>query len=450
MSYQSYLTYKESKIPWIGNFPSHWELKSVKELLCERIEKNDPIKTDFILSLTMNQGVIPYSEREGGGNKAKEDLTAYKLAYPDDIVMNSMNIVAGSVGLSKYFGAVSPVYYMLYPRDKKNSVKYFSKIFESESFQKSLLGLGNGIMMKESASSNKLNTIRMRIPMAKLNAQFLPYPPPEEQLSIDAFLTNELTKIDTLVDEQEKLIELLKEKRQAVISHTVTKGLDLKVKMKPSGVRLLGEVPQHWEVKPIQWIASINDEVLPESTDADYEIEYVDIGSVNLSSGIERSEIHKFKDAPSRARRVVKNGDVIVSTVRTYLKAIAFVKEPPANMIVSTGFAVIRSKSGLKSNFAKFGLQSTNFIDEVISRSTGISYPAINASELAKIKIPLPPIEGQIAICAYLDKQTLEIYSLISESKKIILLLQERRSALISAAVTGQIDVRNYQSKEVG
>ena len=449
MSYSTYSKYLGTQIPWIGNLPSHWNLKSVKELLCERIEKNDPIKTDFILSLTMDKGVIPYSEREGGGNKSKEDLTAYKLAYPNDIVMNSMNIIAGSVGLSKYFGAVSPVYYMLYPRDKNHSVHYFSKIFESESFQKSLLGLGNGIMMKESVSSSKLNTIRMRIPMGKLNAQFLPCPPPVEQLAINEFLSIEMVKIDKLVTEQEKLIELLKEKRQAVISHAVTKGLIPENKMKDSGVERLGKVPENWDIKPIQWIASINDEVLPESTDVDYEIQYVDIGGVNLSSGVESSELHKFKDAPSRARRIVKHGDVIVSTVRTYLRAIAFVKEPPLNMIVSTGFAVIRSRSGLESNFAQFALQSTNFIDEVISRSTGISYPAINASELAKIKIPLPPIEEQITISSYLNNQTFEIDSLISESTKIIALLQERRSALITAAVTGQIDVRNYQAKEI-
>src|SRR5665648_367512 len=103
---------KDSGIEWIGEIPDDWDIKSLKVILAERKENNNPIKTDFILSLTMDKGVIPYTEKEGGGNKAKEDLTAYKLAYPNDIVLNSMNVIVGSVGLSKYFGCVSPVYYL--------------------------------------------------------------------------------------------------------------------------------------------------------------------------------------------------------------------------------------------------------------------------------------------------------------------------------------------------
>ena len=103
-----------------------------KAIFLERKEKNDPIKTDFILSLGAAYGVVPYSEKEGGGNKAKEDLTAYRLAYPDDIVMNSMNIISGSVGISKYFGCVSPVYYMLYPRIENVNSDYFCYLFHNK------------------------------------------------------------------------------------------------------------------------------------------------------------------------------------------------------------------------------------------------------------------------------------------------------------------------------
>ena len=106
---------KDSDIEWIGKIPKDWDIKRLKALFGERKEKNDPVKTNFILSLGAAYGVVPYSEKEGGGNKAKEDLTDYRLAYPNDIVMNSMNILSGSVGLSNYFGCVSPVYYMLRP-----------------------------------------------------------------------------------------------------------------------------------------------------------------------------------------------------------------------------------------------------------------------------------------------------------------------------------------------
>jgi type I restriction enzyme, S subunit len=434
MTLSRYPDYKHSGVDWLGEVPSHWDIERLKNVITLRKITVGDTKGDYtLLSLTL-QGVVA-RDMENPKGKFPAEFDTYQVVEKDDLVFCLFDVeeTPRAVGISPCTGMVTGAYTV--GRVKKGtSPQYLYNFYLSRDQYKAFKMYYTGLR----------NVIRSET----FNAIPFPAPPINEQIGISIFLVKETAKIDTLITEQERLISLLGEKRQAVISHAVTKGLDPKVKMKSSGMERLKEVPEHWDVKPIQRIASINDEVLPESTEADYEIEYVDIGSVNLSLGIESSEIHKFKDAPSRARRIVKNGDVIVSTVRTYLKAIAFVKEPPVNMIVSTGFAVIRSKIGLESNFAKFGLQSINFIDEVISRSTGISYPAINASELAKIKIPLPPVEEQKAICAYLNKQTLEIDSLISESKKIIVLLQERRSALISAAVTGQIDVRNHQNKE--
>jgi type I restriction enzyme, S subunit len=211
-------------------------------------------------------------------------------------------------------------------------------------------------------------------------------------------------------------------------------------KTKPSGVEWLGDVPEGWEVKPLKVIASFNDDVLSESYGEDEEIEYVDIGSVSLETGIERTETFRFGDAPSRARRRVRDGDVIASTVRTYLKEIAPVVAPPANLIVSTGFAVIRPRNGLDSHFAKFSLQSGYFVDEVISRSTGVSYPAINASEMAAISLALPPLPEQIQIAAFLDRECGKLDALQAKQERLIELLKEKRQALISHAVTKGLD----------
>ncbi|MEI6674504.1 MAG: restriction endonuclease subunit S [Verrucomicrobiota bacterium] len=207
-------------------------------------------------------------------------------------------------------------------------------------------------------------------------------------------------------------------------------------KYKPSGVEWLGEVPEHWEVKPLKVVASFNDEVLSETFGADEEIEYVDIGSVSFSGGIERTETMLFGNAPSRARRKVRDGDVIASTVRTYLKAIAPVIDPPSNMIVSTGFAVIRPGLGMVHHFGKFSLQTNYFVDAVISRSTGVSYPAINASEMAGISITLPPVSEQTRIAAFLDAETAKIDELVAEQRRLMDLLKEKRQAVISHAVT--------------
>ena len=211
-------------------------------------------------------------------------------------------------------------------------------------------------------------------------------------------------------------------------------------KTKDSGVEWLGDVPCGWDVKPLKVVASFNDDVLAENFGEDQEIEYVDIGSVSLETGIESTETFRFGDAPSRARRKVRDGDVIASTVRTYLKAIAPIVAPPSNLIVSTGFAVIRPRDGLNSHFAKFSLQSNYFVDEVISRSTGVSYPAINASEMATISLTLPPLPEQRQIAAFLDRECGKLDALQAKQQRLIELLTEKRQALISHAVTRGLD----------
>lgn len=205
---------------------------------------------------------------------------------------------------------------------------------------------------------------------------------------------------------------------------------------KDSGVAWPRIIPEPWKVARLMWAASCNDDTLPEETPADYSIEYVDIGSVSLDFGIERTEALAFRDAPSRARRRVRDGDVIVSTVRTYLKAIAPIVAPSENLIVSTGFAVVRPQSALNPGFTKFVVQAGGFVDEVISRSTGVSYPAINASELMRIEIPVPSLEEQTAIATFLDRETSKIDALIAEQERLIALLAEKRQATISHAVT--------------
>lgn len=208
---------------------------------------------------------------------------------------------------------------------------------------------------------------------------------------------------------------------------------------KDSGVDWLGEVPAHWKVKPVKAVATCNDDVLEESTDADYEMEYVEISGVEAGRGINHSQSLTFANAPSRARRRVQDGDVIVSTVRTYLRAIAPVAHPPENMIVSTGFAVIRPTS-ITSGYLGYLFQAEFMIAEVIARSVGVSYPAINASELMRLHAALPPREEQAAITAFLDRETAKIDALVAEQEKLIALLKEKRQAVISHAVTKGLD----------
>ncbi len=203
-----------------------------------------------------------------------------------------------------------------------------------------------------------------------------------------------------------------------------------------SGVEWLGEIPRHWDSKPLKYLCTYNDEVLPETTAKDAEIQYIDIGSVSAVDGISKIETMIFKDAPSRARRIVRDGDVIVSTVRTYLEAIAAINNPPENLIVSTGFAVIRPNQYLYKSFASYCLRAKGFIKEVVARSVGVSYPAINSSDLVNITIPSIEYVEQVKIANFLDHETAKIDTLIAKQEKLIELLKEKRQAVISHAVT--------------
>jgi type I restriction enzyme S subunit len=203
-----------------------------------------------------------------------------------------------------------------------------------------------------------------------------------------------------------------------------------------SGVDWLGEVPAHWNVMPLKAVATHNVDVLDERTPPDTEIAYVDISSVDLVSGVHSIATMTFSEAPSRARRRVRHGDVIVSTVRTYLRAIARIHEPQDNLIVSTGFTVVRPSSRLVPEFLGYALSASYFVEQVIARSTGVSYPAINACDLVAIPITVPPTDEQSRIAAFLDRETAKIDALIAEQRKLIDLLKEKRQAVISHAVT--------------
>lgn len=428
---------KESGVTWVGKIPAAWEMKTIKQLMIERVEKNKELEVNTILSLSAKDGVTLYNSENHSGNKPREDLSDYKIVRENDIVVNSMNILSGSVGLSAYTGVVSPVYYIYYPRDDGN-VEFFHYIFQCFEFQRSLRGLGNGILIKETESGG-LNTIRMRIPSQKLGAQEFPYCSRNEQDKIVAALEASAKKVDALIANQEAQIEKLKAYKQSLITEVVTKGLDPNVPMKDSGAEWIGEIPKHWRLNRLKYIASYNDESLSEKGPDDLVIRYVEIGSVTLENGITNIEEMQFVNAPSRARRITKVGDVIVSTVRTYLKAIAPITED--GLIVSTGFCVIRPNKSISSKYLEYFTKSDIFSDCVSSNSVGISYPAINASRLMNFYIIEPPEDEQKRIDEYLEQKCSKVDELISIKQQKIEKLNQYKKSLIYEYVTGKKEV---------
>lgn len=195
--------------------------------------------------------------------------------------------------------------------------------------------------------------------------------------------------------------------------------------------------PVGWEVRRLKFAVTCNDEALSEATAPEYEMAYVDISSVNLVEAITMVETLLFEEAPSRARRIVRDGDTIISTVRTYLKAIAAIERPPDNMIVSTGFAVVRPLDFIDSRFLGYALQGTGFIDAVVANSTGVSYPAINPTTLVCLPFGYPEDKKeQQQIAAFLDWKTGQIDTLIRKKKELLEKLKEKRIAVITQAVT--------------
>ncbi|MBN1265127.1 MAG: restriction endonuclease subunit S, partial [Anaerolineales bacterium] len=209
---------------------------------------------------------------------------------------------------------------------------------------------------------------------------------------------------------------------------------------KDSGVEWIGKIPEHWEISPLKFQSEINRESLPEITDPDLLMSYIDIGNVNGNGLISPPKVMRFGDSPSRARRIIQESDSIISTVRTYLKAIAYFPKTQNNLIVSTGFATITPSESIHPKYMHYAISSEKFIDSVSSRSTGVSYPAITSTELGSIPIWIPSISEQRIIANFLDQKTSLIDRAIAARERKIKLLQEYRTALINQAVTKGLD----------
>ena len=431
-----YEHYKDSGVAWLGEIPAHWELKPLKAVLVERKESNDPIKTREILSLSMDKGVTLYSDKGRGGNKAKEDITAYKLAYPNDIVLNSMNVIVGSVGLSQYFGAVSPVYYTLYARYPYVSIKFCDKLFQNPSFQMSLFGLGNGILIKKSETSDKLNTIRLRIPMDKLNKVLLPLPPLAEQTAIAEFLDQKTAQIDRAITQKEKLIALLQERRQILIHQAVTRGLNPTAPMKDSGVAWIGQIPAHWEVTRVKNVFRLITEPAPNNNDHELLSVYTDIGVKPRRELEERGN----KASTTDGYWLVKKGDIVVNKLLAWMGAIGV---SDYEGVTSPAYDILRAKRDVSSEYFHFLFRSDICVSELKKHSRGIMDMRLRLyfDKFADVMVPVPPMSEQKEIVAYIHRVTNKIATAITCKQNEIEKLKEYKATLINSAVTGKIKI---------
>lgn len=250
--------------------------------------------------------------------------------------------------------------------------------------------------------------------------------------------------LDAKTTEIDKKIELLGKKRDAykrlkiaTINHAVIRGIDEHVKLKDTDIDWIGEIPVHWETRRIKDEVEVNKLTLTESTSPMYKFRYIDISNVSSEGVISFIEEVYFYEAPSRARRIVQKGDIIVSTVRTYLKSIGMIDFDAKDVVVSTGFAVL-SPIKSYSKYFYYLLRSNHLIDEICALSSGVSYPAIAATRIESINIPVPPLEEQKQIAAYLDERCAKIDAAVTIIDKQIDALKRLKRSLINEVVTGK------------
>ena len=423
---------KDSGISWLGEYPSDWELKKIKYCLQERVEKNNPVRTTEILSLTAKQGVIPYDQKEGGGNKPKEDVSAYRLAYPGDIVMNSMNILSGSVGLSQYFGCVSPVYYMLRPWKVTEDVRYYNYTFQTTMFQRSLFGLGNGILIKESGNG-KLNTIRMRIPMDKFGELFIPVAPIDEQQRIADFLDAKCAKIDALVADIQSQIDTLEQYKRSVITETVTKGLNPDAEMKDSGVQWIGDTPAHWGVIRGKYILRYMQKPVREN---DGVITCFRDGEVTLRSN--RREDGFTMSDKEIGYQGIDVDDLVIHGMDGFAGAIGISdsrgKASPVLNVLDTDQC---------KRYIMYYLRSMAYSDVFLALATGIRVRSCDLrwNKLAELSYPVPPLDEQNAIVKHIDSVLSKADAVIADKKAQLATLDEYIKSLIFEYVTGKKEV---------
>lgn len=426
---------------WIGTFPKKWNMLPIKSLF--NFSKGLNITKE---DLTDNGSkVISYGQIHAKDNN-KTGIHSGMVRYvPKEKTLDAKNAIVHKGGFifadtsedldgvgncayndsdKEIFGGYHTI--VLNPiKDEDN--KYFAYLFQTDAWRTQL---------RRQLVDVKVFSVNQGI----LSETYLIIPPKLEQEAIVSYLDFHCKNIDESIKRHQAIIDKLETYRSNVITQAVTRGIGANATYKKSEHEYLREIPLTWEEVPLKYICTYNIESLSEDTDPQFSFDYVDIGSVSLVNGIENKTRMNFGEAPSRARRLVRSKDIIISTVRTYLKAIAIIPSFSFPLVVSTGFLVVRAKDEcVLPEYLGFTLKSDAFTKAVEARSVGVSYPAIKASEAVKIFIAIPPISEQREIATYLEKKCSEIDRAINSTKLLITKLKEYRQSLIYQAVTGKI-----------
>lgn len=444
--YQVYAEYKDSGVEWLGAIPSHWEIIQSRRLFSQRKERAYP--DDEQLTASQKHGVIfqkEYMELES--QRVVQVITGSEIlkhVEPNDFVI-SMRSFQGGLEWCKYSGSVSSAYIGLISI-KHVVPEFFAYLFKCKPYIQALQSTSNLVRDGQALRFENFSQVS------------LPKIPDIEQEKIAKFLDHETAKIDTLIDKQQQLIKLLKEKRQAMISHAVTKGLNPHAPMRDSGVEWLSEVPEHWDVCKLKHIISSLESGVSVNA-ADIPAYGDELGVLKTSCVYTRSfrvEENKtvLKEEENRVKCPIRKGAIIISRMNTpeLVGASALVEADETNIYLPDRLwqTVFASNIKLNPKFIAFFMMIKGFRNKISLAAEGASSSMQNIAkdDYLSINIALPDIAEQDEIVSHLENKLGGFQKLEERANKAIELIQERRTALITAAVTGKIDVRNWQAPE--
>lgn len=413
-----YPEYKESGISWIGKIPNHWQVLRNFAILSDRSDRGHPHLPPY--SVTLENGVVSQAYSSDQIVRASRSKDNAKRICRGDLVYNKMRMWQGAVGVAPAEGIVSTAYVVCQPiRDlTPEFIEYLYRtpLYIAQSLRFSYGGCKDQYCLYPKDFKN-IHTI---------------FPPKNEQTQIAAFLDRKTGQIDELIRVKERKIELLQEQRTALINQAVTKGLDPNVEMKPSGVEWIGEIPVHWKLEKLKYIATfINDKLTPES-------DAIKISPENVES--ETGKVLDFFSGYDAVGVIFQAGDVLFNKLRVYLSKVVFAEYSGYSL---GEMIVLRPSLQYARKFIFYLMLSRRFIGYCNSMSYGAKMPRTDIHDILNAKIPIPTHQEQIQIVNFIDHKTAQVDELISEEQRSIELLRDYRQSLISDAVTGKIDVRS-------
>ncbi len=439
--YKRYDKYKDSGVEWLGKIPGHWEVAGFKKYLATIVDyrgKTPEKKEEGIFLVTarnIKKGKLDYTCSQEYISKENYDSVMSRGKVKKGEVLFTTEAPLGEVANIDKEDIALAQRIIKFCGNKNKLNNYYLKFFiMSFHFQSSLKMFSSG-STAQGIKAERLGYLKKILP------------PVNEQENIVKFLDHETGKIDKLIEKQEQLIELLKEKRQAVISHAVTKGLNPDVPMKDSGVEWLGEIPAHWEVKKLKYIGTtiIGLTYSPDNI-VDKEEGVLVLRSSNVQNGKLAFYDNVYVDKEIPSKLLTKKGDILLCSrngSRALIGKNAQIDNSSINFTFGAFMTIFRSRYNnyisKVFNSTIFDYQAGSFLTSTVNQLT--------TGNLQNLEIPFPPIEEQKLIKTDLDNRVEKINNLLKYQEKQIELLRERRTSLISAAVTGKIKISNRKNK---